>query len=470
LSLEVLEDRSVPSTVTNLSDHDPGSLRDAIAGTAAGGIVDFQADLTGTITLTTGELAIDADLTIDGPGAGEIIVSGNQASRVFDIAAPAAVTLSGLTIANGQSDAGGGIWNAGTLALAGTTVTSNIAYASVDSTVSQGGGIYNSGTLVVADSTISGNTAAVGGGSAAGTEGGGIYNSGSLSVADSTISGNQVSFGTVFIQFRHPNGGGGIYNSAGAVSIAGSTLSNNTVQGYLDSGSGGGIYNDGGNLSLMSSTLSGNLATGGLNSFIQGGGLYNNAPSGMVTISYSTITGNHAIPSIRFSSSAGGGVYNDGAGTLNLFNTIVAGNAAQVANDVAGVLTSQGHNLIGDGTGAAGFTDTDLVGTTDSPIDPLLGPLQDNGGPTQTMALLAGSAAIGAGDPTNAPDWDQRGEGFSRVVNGIMDIGAFQTQASGDPRRQRQRSTAATTHLALLAHLTGWRSWSRVERGHFMAP
>jgi hypothetical protein len=94
-------------------------------------------------------------------------------------------------------------------------------------------------------------------------------------------------------------------------------------------------------------------------------------------------------------------------------------------------LNSQGHNLIGDGTGGSGFDPTDLVGTSANPIDPLLGPLQDNGGPTQTMALLVGSPAIGAGDPTNAPPTDQRGA--SRIFNGTIDIGAYEVQAAPLP-------------------------------------
>src|SRR5215472_15019234 len=96
LVLESLEGRWVPSTVTNLSDHDPGSLRDAIATTPAGGIVDFEAGLSGTIILTTGELAINKDLTIAGPGADVITVSSNHASRVFDIGGTFTVSISGL--------------------------------------------------------------------------------------------------------------------------------------------------------------------------------------------------------------------------------------------------------------------------------------------------------------------------------------------------------------------------------------
>src|SRR5262249_11192475 len=85
LLLEVLEGRCLPSTVTNLSDHDPGSLRDAIASTPGGGTIDFQPGLSGTITLTTGGLALNKDVTITGPGADVVTVSGNHASSVLSV-------------------------------------------------------------------------------------------------------------------------------------------------------------------------------------------------------------------------------------------------------------------------------------------------------------------------------------------------------------------------------------------------
>src|SRR6516162_9835034 len=112
LCLELLEGRCLPSTVTNLSDHDPGSLRDAIATTPAGGTVDFQPGLTGTITLTSGQLGISEDLTIAGPGREVITVSGNNASRVFEVFGGTSVTLSGLTVTSGGMTGrffGGGI-------------------------------------------------------------------------------------------------------------------------------------------------------------------------------------------------------------------------------------------------------------------------------------------------------------------------------------------------------------------------
>src|SRR6516165_2400058 len=121
----------------------------------------------------------------------------------------------------------------------------------------------------------------------------------------------------------------------------------------------------------------------------------------------------------------GGGIVNASGPTVRLLarNTILAGNMASTAPDLAGNLTSSGYNLIGNTDGAGGFDPTDLLN-----VDPLLGPLQNNGGPTQTMALQCGSPAIDAGDNTDAPDWDQRGEGFPRIVNGIIDIGAYEVQ------------------------------------------
>jgi hypothetical protein len=114
-----------------------------------------------------------------------------------------------------------------------------------------------------------------------------------------------------------------------------------------------------------------------------------------------------------------------------LSHSVVANNDAFTAGpDIEGSITSSGHNLIGDTTGVSGFAPTDLLNA-----DPLLGPLQDNRGPTQTHALLPGSPAIDAGDPNpeDPPEWDQRGPGFPRIVNGRIDIGAFEVQSTGAP-------------------------------------
>jgi hypothetical protein len=131
--VETLEVRCVPSTVTNLLDAGPGTLRQAILDTPPGGTVDFQADLSGTITLTSGELSIAKDLTIAGPGANVITVSGNGASRVFDITGAFAVAITGLTIGDGQvvgvNAAGGGINNAGMLTITACLFMDNAANA-----------------------------------------------------------------------------------------------------------------------------------------------------------------------------------------------------------------------------------------------------------------------------------------------------------------------------------------------------
>jgi hypothetical protein len=134
----------------------------------------------------------------------------------------------------------------------------------------------------------------------------------------------------------------------------------------------------------------------------------------------------------------GGGVFHNPGGTFSVKNTLIALNLVGLSGtgpDVFGTFTSQGHNLIGIGAFLGGFNNGvngDIVGVAANPIDPKLGPLQNNGGPTQTMALLAGSLAIDHGDSAGAPATDQRGFGFARKKDGngdgiaIVDIGAFE--------------------------------------------
>jgi hypothetical protein len=450
--------------VTNLDDAGAGSLRQAILDTPSGGVVDFQPGLTGTITLTTGELTIDKDLTIAGPGADVLTVSGNAASRVFDVPGSFSVTLAGLTITRGQATGnqyGGGISNAGSLTITDATLSGDRAVF--------GGGIFNSGLLNITDAALSGNSAQGGGiGNLGGTVnvsrctftgntsvgGGGINNlGGTLTVTDSIFSGNSAF---------NENAGGGIYNHYGRATVINSTFSRNlsaygaglhngggtlTVIGSTISGStGSGIFNNfGGMVSVISSTLSGNSAG-------QGGGIFNSS-RGTLTVINSTLSGNRATDNTlgfgggiyndggvfaatatvanstlsgNFAAAAGGGLYQVSSGSLTVRNTLVARNTARSSPDVSGSLNSQGYNLIGDGTGGNGWTDTDLVGTHDAPMNPLLGPLQDNGGPNQTMALLPGSPALNAGDSDELGVADQRGV----VRSGGVNIGAYQASAS----------------------------------------
>ncbi len=356
-----------------------------------------------TITLSGTELDITHNLDIIAPrdpltGGDLVTVSGNNASRVFEIETGATVTVSGLIVADGNvagANSGGGIKNSGTLTLDNSTISGNSCTKdNVQFVSGYGGGIFNTGTMNVRNSTISGN-------SISGDYGGGIYNGGTMNVRNSTISGNSVSDSNLlFIPAgtKIENGGGGIYNS-GTMTVSTSTISGNSVSGQ--SIYGGGIFNRG-KLTLAFSTFT-------LNQAKNGGGVYNSP-------GYTNLVLGGTIP----------------PGSTNVRNTIIASNLNSdggVNPDVFGTFISNGYNLIGDGTRSTGFGVTgDIVGTSDNPIDPLLAPLAFNGGSTQTVALQTGSPAIGAGDPTvldTDPTTDQRG--FPRrAVDGTTDIGAFE--------------------------------------------
>jgi hypothetical protein len=259
------------------------------------------------------------------------------------------------------------------------------------------GGDYRIFTVFATDA-ISGLTIA--NGSVGGFDyGGGISNNGgSLTLSNCTVSGNLAG----------SRRGGGIYNGYEAtLTISNSTIARNESFSWVGSSLGGGIYNeDGATLTMSNSTIAANVA--------DVGGIYNGIDA-MLTISNSTISNNIA------------GYYGTGGiantfGTLNLRNSIVAGNDPNhlYAYDLSGDLTSSGYNLIG--YGGSGFAPTDIVG-----VDrPRLGPLQNNGGPTQTMAPLAGSSALNAGDPAQLGVPDQRGV----VRSGGVNIGAYQASAS----------------------------------------
>jgi hypothetical protein len=372
-----------------------------------------------TITLNGTELVLNRSLTLTGPGANLLTVSGNNASRVFSVTG-ASVAISGLTVSNGITSSttlyGGGIYNnAGTLSLTNVTVSNNTsAYA--------GGGIMNlSGTLSVRNSTISGNTArntnsALGSGN---SFGGGIAVAGpgaGLTLTNSTISGN-----TATTTVSGVNGlGGGIYSEQ-VTDVINSAISGNTASGTISTrGAGGGVNNSGsGTVIIINSTLSGNRSGD------NGGGLTN---SGTASLVHSTVTDN--------TSTFGGGVRN--FGTCRLRNTIVASNTATTDSDVRNgtspAFTSLGHNLIGTMGGATGFTNGsngDIAGTNASPVNARLGALANYGGLTKTHELQSDSPAINAGNNALIPagiTTDQRGNGFARLKGGRTDIGSFEFQ------------------------------------------
>ncbi|MBN2292730.1 MAG: cadherin-like domain-containing protein, partial [Pirellulales bacterium] len=272
---------------------------------------------------------------------------------------------------------------------------------------SYGGGIYNRGTLTVRNSTLSDNSAC---------DGGGIVNDGSSGTATLTIT-NSMLTGNSGNRY-----GGGIYNKSGSLTLTNCTLSDNSAS-Y-----GGGISNGSDMLTLLNCTLSGNSVSN------DGGGIYH-SNLGRTTLTNCTLSGNSA-------GNDGGGICVYSATTFTLNNTIVAGNSASSGPDIYfhyGTLTGS-HNLIGNGTGQSllNGVDGNIVGTKTNPIDPMLGPLQDNGGPTLTHAPLPGSPLIDAGSDLVAVDsWDNplvadQRNFFSRIF-GTVDIGAVEDQPSGVP-------------------------------------
>ena len=235
--------------------------------------------------------------------------------------------------------------------------------------------------------------------------GGGISNAGTLTVTNSFLTNNTSSYM-----------GGGIENS-GVLTVNSSTFSDNNASADGDIG-GSGIFNDGWPLIVINSTFIGN--TSGV-----GGGIYNDTNLATTT----TVTNS------TFTDNTNSGIYNI-YGMLILNNTIVAGNTG---DDIVGpVQFISSNNLIGNSTGItdlSSLNSTNLIGTSSSPINPDLGPLQNNGGPTQMMALLPGSPAIGTGSVALAIDasghplqYDQRGPGYPRITNGAVDIGAYEHQ------------------------------------------
>ncbi len=363
---------SGPSTlmVTNGDDDGVGSLREVIRDAAPDATIQFI--YTGVILLTSDELLIDKNLTIAGPGSSLVSVSRDaNAAQEFRL----------LEISSGV-----------TVSVSGVTFSNGV------------GGIFNGGVLSLSDVQII-------------NDGLGCVNSAGaqMSLTNCSVTGNESICG--FLLFFEC--GGGIVND-GDLTVQGSTISGNTAA------NGGGVLSTG-TATITNCTIAGNAAVTTGPHGLQGGyggGLDLNGSAVLVS---DTISGNQCVWQ-------GGGVL--AADTLTITNCIVSGNISQTHPDnadVSAIVQSGGSNLVGVSFDGAGFGANDLTGTADAPLEADLGPLQDNGGFTFTMALLPGSPAIDQGISQGLAT-DQRGMprtadqlNLSNAVGGDgTDIGSFE--------------------------------------------
>ncbi len=340
--------------VTNLDDSGPGSLREALSLIADGGAITFDPGLAGgTINLTSGQLAISSGVTIDASAVAPLTISAGGASRVLQVGAGVVVDINDVVIRDGSAaPQGGGILNSGTLSLDRVVVRDNTENSPGPASFDLGGGgIYNAegATLNLTDSTVADNVSL-------NQPGGGIYGffGTTVNITRSTVSGNAAATDVA----------GGM-RSLGNTTVINSTFSGNTSTAWH----GGGIFHTDGNLIVTNSTFAAN-----------------NAPAGTAS----------NILVATFGAPAG----------ATLTNNVLEGNGGAVACAIEGgaaaTITSGGGNVISD-------LSCNPSGTDQSGTDALLEPLADNGGPTLTHALGAGSPAIDTADAGACPATDQRG-------------------------------------------------------------
>ncbi len=435
----------------------------ATAGEAHGGGILSQVSLTLTDCVVTGNEARGADATGTASVTGRPAFGGGIES--------AALTLVNTRVV-GNTAAGGKATTSGSLA----TATGGAA---------TGGGVYYTsgiGSVTVTNSTIADNQAVGGTATQTGPSGwayggaasaGGLYGGDLLTLTSSTLSGNRAVGGDATATAATGStarggdaSGGGLVGAGSGRSVSGSTVSDNTARGGAaaaanatggDARGGGVSFSAYGSETLANLTVSGNVAQGGgattSGGTARGGGGFGGGFSLSVVgsgnlLANTTITLNTAAGGAGgvAGTGAGGGVTAASGGTtavnkVEFSGTLVAGNTAATAPDVRqesaqARLVSRGGNLIGDGSGIlSGLADGvngDQAGTPAAPIDPRLGPLADNGGPTKTHALLPGSPALDRGADTLRLTYDQRGPGFVRRF-GPPDVGAFELAAPGVP-------------------------------------
>jgi predicted outer membrane repeat protein len=385
-------DEASSPTAIDCSGTTCASLRGAINASAAGDTIVFAGGVEGTIVLSQGTLAITHDLTLQGPSASSLTISGNNAVRAIHITA-GTVDISGLSITDGAQITGGSGIGAGVL-LDGAAVLNLMQCSFTNNSVDAGGGaIYSNGTLTIDNCTFSGNSSAAFGGGA-------IVAGGAMTISNSFFSGNTVGNSPI---------GGGAFVTFSATTVINSTFFNNSAS------QGGAINANSGSLTVTNSTFSSNKGpvVGAILSF-GNLGVANCTFAGNTSSFYAGAIESYgsnaamrvygSIFSQNTSDSGQGGLENDGGtfDTVNAFNLFYGNLGNGIEDDTTGY-----------GTGAFGYT-----------VNIPIGDLLDNGGPTPTMLPRADGAAIDALPILNCPVTDQRG--YPRPQGKACDIGAVE--------------------------------------------
>lgn len=445
----LLSSLSLPMTVKaggTVGNGTPESCTEAAFDNAlsGGGLVTFNCGPSPYTLTITNQKTISANTTIDG---GNLIkLSGGNSTGLFTVNADVSLDLQYLTLTEANANPGGAVFNNGTVLLSNVLFSNNAAAGGI------AGAVINLGTLIVINSSFINNHA--------GLYGGALANNGTATITSTTFAGNQAPIagaiynngpmtirGSNFDNNTTTNGGGaGIFNDD-ELTVFNSTFSNNTTSvgqkgggifnviyatamvirsSFINNGApggfGGAIYDEG-SLTILRDVFTGNSTSGGL-----GSGVFSSTAN-LTTVIDSTFSGNldgnpgggfvadgpTTIINSTFYANQGGGLANEGSDIVSVKNTILAANTPY---NCFSTITSEGHNL-------EDANSCEFSGLGDLPnTNPTLGPLADNGGPTQTHALLYGSPAINAGTNDGCPPADQRG--VMRPLLGTCDIGAYE--------------------------------------------